>query len=153
MNKGQLLVNWIHSIIHPIIKADKPAFEATSYRPIILTSVLYKLLERHTANRLRWYMEANKVLNRVQSGFRQGCSCLDHILRLSEFTDLTQIENSLSTFLSICNVRSIWFGSTASFKLKLPSLSGNIYITGFVTFKQIVPSKLEFVFLYLVFIG
>ena len=54
---GEVPSNWLHSIITPIHKANKPANIAMSYRPISLTSNLCKLMEKMVATRLKWCLE------------------------------------------------------------------------------------------------
>jgi Reverse transcriptase (RNA-dependent DNA polymerase) len=36
-------------------------------------------------SRLTWYLESNKILNDVQSGFRKQRSTTDHLVRLESF--------------------------------------------------------------------
>src|SRR6218665_369016 len=66
---GVLPVSWKNSIVVPILKPQTPAHEGNSYRPIALTSVLCKLMERLVTDRLTWHMEVNHLFNRFQSGF------------------------------------------------------------------------------------
>ena len=81
---GRLPACWKNSIVVPILKPKKPAHDANSYRPIALTSVLCKLMERLVTDRLTWQMETNHLFNRFQSGFRRLRSCQDHIVRLQD---------------------------------------------------------------------
>ena len=69
------------AIITPVLKPNKSAFETGSCRPIALTLVLCKLMERLIANRLRSWMEDNGLYSRFHSGFRKRRSCQDHIMR------------------------------------------------------------------------
>ena len=82
--RGQLPPDWKKAIVVSVLKPNKSAFEAGSYRPIALTSVLCKLMERLIANRLRWWMEDNNLYSKFQSGFRRRRSCQDHIMRLAD---------------------------------------------------------------------
>ena len=68
----------------PIHKADKDLTSPSSYRPISLTSTIGKLMERLVTNRLNWFLEKNLLLNNNQSGFRQGRSTQDNIIRLQD---------------------------------------------------------------------
>ena len=49
---GQIPQNWLHLIVIPIHKANKPSNVASSYRPISLTSNMCKLMEKIVAKRL-----------------------------------------------------------------------------------------------------
>lgn len=73
---------WRHSFIVPICKPGKSATSLKSYRPIQLTSCLGKTFERMITKRIMWFVEKNKMLNKVQCGFRKNKSTTDHLIRL-----------------------------------------------------------------------
>ena len=81
---GALPNVWRHAIVIPILKAGKDPSVASSYRPISLTSVMCKLMERMAVNRLQWYLERHGLLSKVQSGFRRGRSTMDQVVRLQD---------------------------------------------------------------------
>ena len=81
---GEVPYSWQRSTIIPIPKKGKPLSEPSSYRPISLTSILWKLLKRVIATRFRWFLESRNMINQYQSGFRKGRGCLDHIVRLTQ---------------------------------------------------------------------
>ena len=81
---GELPMCWLHSIIVPLHKPNKPTNLPSSSRPISLTSHLCKLMERMVTVRLRWYLESNNLLNQYQSAFRERRRPLDHLLRLHD---------------------------------------------------------------------
>ena len=83
-NQGTLPESWKIATIKPILKKGKPADELKSYRPISLSSCLGKLAERIINQRLYWYLEANKLLNVAQAGFRNGHRTEDQLFRLSQ---------------------------------------------------------------------
>src|SRR6218665_1234811 len=84
--KGLLPSSWKRAIVTPILKPNKPAHEHTcsSYRPIALTSVLCKVMERLVCDRLSWHMDAIGLFNRHKSGFRRMRCCQDHVIRLQD---------------------------------------------------------------------
>lgn len=88
---GNVPSTWKTQIIIPILKPNKSASDASSYRPIALSSVLLKVAEHLVKNRLEWYLESNGLLASSQFGFRRGKSTLDS---LSIFT--TDIRSALS---------------------------------------------------------
>ena len=73
---------WKISLLLPILKPGKPKLEINSYRPIALTSVLCKTMEKMIALRLNVFLEENNILNNYQSGFRKRYSTMDSITRL-----------------------------------------------------------------------
>jgi hypothetical protein len=55
--KTSIPAMWRKVIIIPLLKAKKPASEVSSYRPISLTSILAKTMEKMVGARLNWYLE------------------------------------------------------------------------------------------------
>ena len=73
---------WRHAIIIPILKNGKSASKMESYRPISLTSVVVKTLERLIMNRLYYEAETKEWISNKQAGFRAQRSCEDQVLRM-----------------------------------------------------------------------
>jgi hypothetical protein len=63
--------DWKKAAVIPIPKPRKPAKEINSYRPISLTSVLAKIMERMVMARLNWYLET-QLLTPEQVGLKCG---------------------------------------------------------------------------------
>ena len=88
--------------IVPFLKKDKDPQAVSSYRPIALTSIIGKLLERLIVNRLSWRLEAKSLLSPWQAGFRQRRCTTDQCLRLSKFvSDGFQSTNKERTILML----------------------------------------------------
>ena len=81
---------WYDTIQIPILKQNKDPTQSSSYRPISLTPVLLKIMERMIKNRFTYYLEKNNIINSYQSGFRKNRSTMDHLLRLE-----TEAHNSI----------------------------------------------------------
>ena len=79
---GCLPKEWKHAEIIPIVKPGKQADSPSSYRPIALTSVLCKIMERMITDRLVDKLEKGGFFVTHQSGFRQGRSTMDAVLSL-----------------------------------------------------------------------
>ena len=88
---GIIPTSWKIAIVVPIKKPNKDPHQATSYRPISLTSCVCKLFEKMVNSRLMWHLEKHQLLSSVQFGFRKNRSTLDPLLRLS-----TQIQQGFS---------------------------------------------------------
>lgn len=77
-NKCFSLSYWPQSFkiakVIPILKAGKPATDATSYRQISLLSAVGKLLEKLVNTRLVNFIEEKNLLPQFQFGFRKGHS-------------------------------------------------------------------------------
>ena len=75
---------WNEAYIIPIHKPDKNKFQPISYRPISLTNVLCKIMEKMISSRLSQELENSAALDRFQSGFRRHRSTIDNLLRLQQ---------------------------------------------------------------------
>ena len=76
--------NWTSATIIPILKSGKPADQLGSYRPISLTSVISKVVERMVNNRLNFFLEDNNKLSPAQAGFRKMRSTEDQLLHATQ---------------------------------------------------------------------
>ena len=84
MNDILLRDNHIISLyrLTPIPKVP-PSSSVANFRPISITSVLSKVLERLVSVRLRRFMERSGVLPTTQFAFRKGLGTCDALLRVS----------------------------------------------------------------------
>ena len=69
--EGTLPQIWREATMIPIHKKGKAKTEASSYRPISLTSCIVKVLERIINTRLKWFLESEKLLALGQAGFQE----------------------------------------------------------------------------------
>jgi ribonuclease HI len=102
---------WRKAIIIPILKAKKPDSELSSYRPISLTSILAKTMEKMISARLNWYLETENLLSPAQAGFRKYCSTNQQITMLSqEIKDsLDRQETMIAVFVDFKSAYdSVW---------------------------------------------
>ena len=82
---GILPDSWKEAIVIPIPKPGKDSTNPTNYRPIALTSCICKTMERIVNDRLVWFLEKNKLIAAVQSGFRNQKGTLYHLVRFETF--------------------------------------------------------------------
>ena len=82
---GILPDSWKEAIVIPIPKPGKDTTNPANYRPIDLTSCICKTMERKFNDRLVWFLEKNKLIATVQSGFRKQRGTLDHLVRFETF--------------------------------------------------------------------
>lgn len=73
---------WKHATIVPILKPGENADDSKLYRPIALTAVLCKIMERMVTDRLVYMLEKQEFFVPYQSGFRTGRSTMDSVLVL-----------------------------------------------------------------------
>ncbi|CAG9790271.1 unnamed protein product [Diatraea saccharalis] len=67
LNTGTIPSSWKSQIVIPILKPSKNPIDASSYRPIALSSTLCKILEHMIKNRLEWLAENRGLLAKSQS--------------------------------------------------------------------------------------
>ena len=79
LREGTLPSIWKLSLVVPLFKKGLRS-DPLNYRPISLTSVPCKLLERLICNSLVPYLESNGLMNPHQFGFRAGRSTMDQLL-------------------------------------------------------------------------
>jgi ribonuclease P/MRP protein subunit RPP40 len=68
------------AFIKPALKPGKNKSMTSSYRPLSMTSILSKCLERILRKRLQDHLEVNGLFTTSQHGFRSGRSCLTQLL-------------------------------------------------------------------------
>jgi hypothetical protein len=79
IRESSLPAAWKSSIVVPIYKKGS-RYDPLNYRPISLTSVTCKCLERVLVQHLTAYLEDNNILTDHQFGFRSGRSTMDQLL-------------------------------------------------------------------------
>lgn len=79
VNTGELPDIWKRSHVTPIFKKGKRS-DPLNYRPVSLTSVSCKILERLIVKELHTYLETNSLLDDNQFGFLPGKSVEDQLL-------------------------------------------------------------------------
>ncbi|GFU45968.1 probable RNA-directed DNA polymerase from transposon BS [Trichonephila clavipes] len=92
---------WKKAIVVTIPKKNKPLDDLNSYRPISLTSMLSKVMERMITSRLDWYLETNNLLTSSQAGFRKCQSTNQQVVFLGQSIKdaLDQRHSALALFV------------------------------------------------------
>ena len=78
-NSAQVPSSWKQANITPIFKKDSKVI-ASNYRPISLTSIPCKIMERLIRNAMIKHLVDNNLLNPNQHGFSPGKSCATNLL-------------------------------------------------------------------------
>nr|VZI45871.1 unnamed protein product [Spirometra erinaceieuropaei] len=76
---GILPTDWKTAHITPLYKSGSRA-QATNYRPVSLTSICCKVMEKTIKKELMAYLETHNLLSNAQYGFRRGRSCVTNLL-------------------------------------------------------------------------
>nr|VZI43122.1 unnamed protein product [Spirometra erinaceieuropaei] len=80
---GGLPADWKSARIPPLHKGGSKA-SANNYRPISLTSICCKLMEKIIKRELMRFLEQHNLLSDAQHGFRSGRSCVTNLLNCLE---------------------------------------------------------------------
>nr|VZI48127.1 unnamed protein product [Spirometra erinaceieuropaei] len=76
---GCLPSDWKSATITPLFKGGSRA-SANNYRPVSLTSICCKIMEKIIKKALVQFLEQHHLLSDAQHGFRSGRSCLTNLL-------------------------------------------------------------------------
>ena len=79
LQEGVLPQEWLQSQIVPIFKKNA-RLDPLNYRPVAITSVPCKTLEKVLVSRLTPYLESNNLLSEHQFGFRSQRSTVDQLI-------------------------------------------------------------------------
>ncbi|CAH8657915.1 unnamed protein product [Dicrocoelium dendriticum] len=79
LSTGLLPDDWKCSVVKPIPKGGNPS-KVDNYRPICLTAVLAKTLEKIVKKSLLQLLESKNLLTSAQHGFLKGRSCITNLL-------------------------------------------------------------------------
>ena len=86
VQSGVLPREWLSSAVVPIYKKSN-RYDPLNYRPVSLTSVPCKVLEKIIVNHIFEYLDENGLLNKYQYGFRAGHSTVDQLI--DTYDDIT----------------------------------------------------------------
>ena len=84
--EGLLPVEWVSSVVVPIYK-NSSRCNPLNYRPVSLTSVTCKVMEKAVVSHLTEFISENSLLSEHQFGFRSGHSTVDQLL--ATYNDIT----------------------------------------------------------------
>ena len=80
LKEGVVPFEWKETNIIPLFKKGSRNKSETYYRPVSLTSVICKLLERLIKDHMVDFLVRHKILNSSQHGFLKARSCLTNML-------------------------------------------------------------------------
>ena len=87
LDMGVVPTDWKLANVTPIHKKG-PKHISSNYRPISLTSILCKIMERIIRDSIMEHMEQNRLFTEHQHGFRKGRSCITQLIEvIDEWTE------------------------------------------------------------------
>ena len=85
LNTGDIPEDWRKALVHPVFKGGNTK-QAENYRPISLTCIFCKLMERILASPVVTHLEDTNLFSQTQHGFRQDLSCESQLIMLCQDT-------------------------------------------------------------------
>jgi hypothetical protein len=82
LNSGELPMDWLDSLIHPIHKKGSKS-DPQNYRPISLTSISCKIMEHIITSQIFNHLQSRSLLNQFQHGFRKNHSCEGQLISVT----------------------------------------------------------------------
>lgn len=79
LTNGSCTYDWKMARVISLLNKHKDKLDFDSYRPISITSFLWKCYESILKAQLTWHLDYYNLLPTSQAGFRKGCSTQDHI--------------------------------------------------------------------------
>ncbi len=117
---------WKEAILTPLPKPGKDHSDPLSYRPIALTSVIGKVMERMINKRILWYLESKNLLDHIQSGFRKTRRTTDHLVSLENSINkgFANKESTVAIFLDIQKAYDMVWRRGVLIKMKAMGICG-----------------------------
>ncbi|GFS54609.1 putative RNA-directed DNA polymerase from transposon BS [Trichonephila clavipes] len=78
--EGQLPRDWKRATVIPIKKCGKTDGTPESFRPIALTSIACKIMEKMVLRRITFHLHCHNLLPEERYGFREGHCTTDRLL-------------------------------------------------------------------------
>ena len=102
LDEGVVPDDWKQANVTPIYKKGKK-IDPSNYRPISLTSVPCKVMERIVKNSIIDHLEQNSLLSKHQHGFRSNRSCLTQLLEyFTEISDMLETGDPVDAIYLDC---------------------------------------------------
>lgn len=79
LDEGKLPIEWKKANVSVIFKAGSKT-KVENYRPISVTSICCRMMEKIIRNAVVQHLESNELLSKYQHGFRKGRSCVTQLL-------------------------------------------------------------------------
>jgi len=127
LSVGQVPTTWKNAIVTPIHKSGL-ASDPTNYRPISLTSVFCKLMERVINRQVIQYLQCHKLLNGRQHGFLAKRSSVTNLLDcLSDWTLALDNRHSVTVaYIDYSKAFDMVSHSKLLYKLSCFGICGNL---------------------------
>jgi len=136
MAAGELPVEWKTGLVSPIYKSGL-ACDVNNYRPISLTCIACKIMERIIVQRMLQYLKSNNIITQQQHGFLSRRSTTSNLLEsLNDWTLAVNNKHSVTvTYINHSKAFDVVCWSKLRFKLEYYGITGDLlrWISSFLT--------------------
>ena len=136
MSVGQLPCEWKTATVSPIYKSGL-ACDVNNYRPISLTCIACKIMERMIVQRILVYLRSNNIISRQQHGFLARRSTTSNLLdSLNDWTLAINNKHSVTVaYVDYSKAFDVVCHNKLLYKLEHYGISGDLlsWISGFVS--------------------
>ena len=84
LKQGQIPDCWKEGVVSPLFKSGD-RHDSKNYRPVTITSVLCKVLEKIMRKKVLNHLEKNRIITEHQHGFTKKKSCETNLLQSYDF--------------------------------------------------------------------
>ena len=128
MSIGKIPEEWKHAVVAPVYK-NGSASSAANYRPISLTCVACKLMERVIVNETLCFLRKHGLITKHQHGFLSGRSTTSNLLEtLNDWTLTINNKNSIAAaYVDYKRAFDCVSHNKLLLKLRSYGISGNLH--------------------------
>ncbi|GIX67750.1 putative RNA-directed DNA polymerase from transposon BS [Caerostris extrusa] len=135
---------WKTAIVVPIRKPNKDASCMGSYRPIALTCMTCKLMERIILRKITFHLMNRNMLPQEQYGFRKGHSTIDQILYfVQRVRDAHNMKPSRHTMAVFSTSLRDWGADAGTLKITYTALVRPILEYGYQIYQVVANTNLK----------
>ena len=98
LRKGELHDDWLLANVTPIFKKGS-ALDPANYRPVSLTSVPYKVLEKMIRDRIMEHLVDQNLVVKEQHGFVHRKACVTNLLETLDFLTRAKADDIITDMI------------------------------------------------------
>jgi hypothetical protein len=127
INTGKFPDSWKLANVQPIHKKNDRQIK-TNYRPISLLPLCGKILEKIIFDQVYAFLDQNRLISTLQSGFRPGDSCIYQLISITSdiYKNFEKQDETRAVFLDISKAFDKVWHEGLIHKLKTNGISGNL---------------------------
>ena len=127
VSTGKFPDSWKLANVQPIHKKNNRQIKS-NYRPISLLPLSGKILEKIIFDQVYSFLDQNRLISTMQSGFRPGDSCIYQLISITSdiYRNFEKQDETRAVFLDISKAFDKVWHEGLIYKLKCNGISGNL---------------------------